>query len=299
MKRYLLITLLAVGLAAPMLTSCSEDELSKESVITVDKQKENEFDKWLKVNFVGPYNLNFKYRYDDKETDQNYYHVPADMNMAIKLAHLVKYLCLETYDELVGINFTRAYFPKMLYLDGEFEYNNDGTYTLGTAEGGKKIFLAGVNYLDQNITNPAGLNRLYFKTMHHEFTHILNQTKSYPASFQLITGSGYVADSWNSANFNSGYLTRGFISAYAQKADTEDFAEMVSLYVTNSADQWNTWMKDAGEDGSALLEAKLQVVRDYMKNSWNIDLDQLRNSVIRRQADIAAGKVDLTDISVE
>lgn len=299
MKKYLLYTLLMACTMSGLLTSCSEDELSSQSVIIADQQKQNDFDKWLKVNFVATYNLNFKYRYDDKETDAGYYHIPADMNMAIKLAHLVKYLCLETYDEVAGINFTRAYFPKMLYLDGEFEYNSNGTYILGTAEGGKKIFLAGVNYLDQNINNPAGLNRLYFKTMHHEFTHILNQTKSLPASYQLITGSGYVADSWSSTTYAKDYLKRGFISTYAQKSDTEDFAEMVSIYVTNTADQWNTWMEEAGTDGAGLLDAKLQIVKDYYQNSWNIDLDQLRNTVMRRQADVAAGKVDLTDLSVE
>ena len=298
MKKYLLYALLAVS-TGTALVSCSEDDLSAESVITIDKKQANDFDKWLTANFVNPYNLEFKYRYEYKETDANYYTVPAELNQAIEMAHLVKYLCLESYDEVAGIDFTRNYFPKMIFTIGEWEYRNNGTIILGTAESGKKILLTGVNYLDTYKSSPAALNHYYFKTIHHEFTHILNQTKEYSAEFKLITGNSYVADSWSKEPFDVGYLERGFISDYAQHSDTEDFAEMMSLYVTNSKEQWDEWMAEAGENGAPLLQAKLDIVKRYMKDSWGIDMDKLRDTILRRQADLAAGKVDLTDISVK
>lgn len=298
MKKYLLYALLAVS-TGTALVSCSEDDLNAESVITIDKKQANDFDKWLTANFVNPYNLEFKYRYEYKETDANYYTVPAELNQAIEMAHLVKYLCLESYDEVAGIDFTRNYFPKMIFTIGEWEYRNNGTIILGTAESGKKILLTGVNYLDTYKSSPAALNHYYFKTIHHEFTHILNQTKEYSAEFKLITGNSYVADSWSEEPFDVGYLERGFISDYAQHSDTEDFAEMMSLYVTNSKEQWDEWMAEAGENGAPLLQAKLDIVKSYMKDSWGVDMDKLRDTILRRQADLAAGKVDLTDISVK
>lgn len=298
MKKYLLYALLAVS-TGTALVSCSEDDLNAESVITIDKKQVNDFDKWLTANFVNPYNLEFKYRYEYKETDANYYTIPAELNQAIEMAHLVKYLCLESYDEVAGIDFTRNYFPKMIFTIGEWEYRNNGTFILGTAESGKKILLTGVNYLDTYKSSPAALNHFYFKTIHHEFTHILNQTKEYSAEFKLITGNSYVADSWSKEPFDVGYLERGFISDYAQHSDTEDFAEMMSLYVTNSKEQWDEWMAEAGENGAPLLQAKLDIVKSYMKDSWGIDMDKLRDTILRRQADLAAGKVDLTDISVK
>lgn len=298
MKKYLLYALLAVS-TGTALVSCSEDDLNAESVITIDKKQANDFDKWLTANFVNPYNLEFKYRYEYKETDANYYTIPAELNQAIEMAHLVKYLCLESYDEVAGIDFTRNYFPKMIFTIGEWEYRNNGTIILGTAESGKKILLTGVNYLDTYKSSPAALNHYYFKTIHHEFTHILNQTKEYSAEFKLITGNSYVADSWSEEPFDVGYLERGFISSYAQHSDTEDFAEMMSLYVTNSKEQWDEWMAEAGENGAPLLQAKLDIVKSYMKDSWGIDMDKLRDTILRRQADLAAGKVDLTDISVK
>ena len=93
--------------------SCEKDELSSESVIKVSQYEENDFDKWLRVNYLNPYNIDFIYRYEFIESDMNYYTVPSDMESSIMMAHLVKYLCIESYDEVAGIDFTRRYFPKM------------------------------------------------------------------------------------------------------------------------------------------------------------------------------------------
>ena len=50
---------------------------------------------------------------------------------------------------------------------------------LGTAEGGKKITLYEVNSLDFENVDIEVLNEYYFKTMHHEFAHILHQKRNY------------------------------------------------------------------------------------------------------------------------
>ena len=48
--------------------SCSEEELSSESVITIDQEDYTPFDYWLERNYVAPYNIQFKYRYEDNES---------------------------------------------------------------------------------------------------------------------------------------------------------------------------------------------------------------------------------------
>lgn len=281
-------------------SSCRKEEaLNPESIITLDDVDYNQFDKWLEANFVTPYNLDFKYRYEEIESDLNYYTVPANFENSIMLAHLVKYLCLEAYDEVGGINFTRANFPKMIFCIGDWEYKNNGSYILGTAEGGRKILLAGVNFLNLYVDSPSSLNHYYFKTVHHEFTHILNQTKDMPTGFQFVTGTGYVADAWSTSDFTSGYLQRGFISSYAQHSHTEDFAEMLSMFVCYPESQWKDWMDQAGAEAAALINAKLDFVESYMKDSWGIDIYKLRNSIQGRQANVASGMIDLTDISVD
>lgn len=286
-----------IGGAALTLASCSADEMSNKSVITVDQQEYTQFDYWLQRNYVAPYNIRFKYRYEDIESDMNYYTVPSRYEDAVVLAHLVKYICIEAYDEVGGIDFTRAYFPKLIFTIGEWEYRNNGTYILGTAEGGRKILLSGTNYLEQYSKSADDLNEYYLKTIHHEFTHILNQTKDYPADFQLITGSGYVADKWSESPHDTGYLQRGFISAYAQHSDKEDFAEMLSMYVCHSEATWNRWMQEAGADGERLITAKFDIVRDYMLDTFGIDIVKLRNSLQRRQQEVEQGRIDLTSLN--
>ncbi|MBQ9640151.1 MAG: putative zinc-binding metallopeptidase [Bacteroidaceae bacterium] len=289
-------------IAFPMLasfSSCSKEELDPQSIITVDKVDYTPFDYWLQRNYVAPYNIEFKYRYDDKESDMDYYTIPARYDASVILAHLVKYLCIEAYDEVAGIEFTRSYFPKMIFTIGEWEYRNNGTFILGTAEGGRKILLSGTNYVEQYMGNADDLNEYYLRTIHHEFTHILNQTKDYPADFKLITGSSYVADSWSEIGLVDGYLQRGFITAYAQHSDVEDFAEMLSMYICNSESVWDGYMAQAGSTGSQLLAAKLDMVRDYMMTAFNTDIDKLRAAIQRRQKDVVAGRVDLMDLTVK
>ena len=298
MKKIGIIYILAVAVSL-FTVSCEKEQLSSESVIKVSQYEENDFDKWLRVNYLTPYNIDFIYRYEFIESDMNYYTVPADMECSIMMAHLVKYLCIESYDEVAGVAFTRKYFPKMFFLIGEFEYRNNGTMILGTAEGGKKILLSGLNYLKSIVSNIEALNYYYIKTIHHEFVHILNQTVDFSADYQLITGSGYVADSWSEYPYNEGYLQRGFISAYSQQSVDEDFAEMMSTYITNSEEWWNEQMETAGEVGRMYITKKLDLVRTYLSDHFNIDLDILRSTLMRRQNDIENSKVDLSSVEIK
>ena len=300
MKKYIAYFFAFIGTVV-LMDSCYKESLSPESVIKDSRIEKTAFDYWLDANFLRPYNIDFKYRYELKETNLSYWTVPADVNNSIIYAHLVKYLCVDTYDEVAGVDFTRAYFPKMFFLEGEFHYDNNGTMILGTAEGGRKIFLAGVNHLDyvvdqamQNQTLES-LNELYIKTIHHEFTHILNQTKDFPVDFQDVTGTGYVLDSWSRT---PNWLKNGFITDYSQHSPREDFAEMMSTYIINTPEWWAAQMATAGTASAALIAQKLEIVKNYMRDSWSIDLDELRTVVNRRSQDLLNGRVNLTDITL-
>jgi substrate import-associated zinc metallohydrolase lipoprotein len=287
------LTYILVVLMATCFYACSEDSLSSESVIKVDQRKQNEFDLWLAKTYTKEYNLDFKYRLEDNESDKKYALVPADYNQSIRMANLVKYLCLDAYNEVTGSTiFMKKYFPKMIQLVGSAAYLNNGTRVLGTAEGGLKITLYEINSLDP--TDVEQLNENYFRTIHHEFFHILHQTIAYSADFAKITATTYVNDSWSKKS-SSDALKAGFITPYASKEANEDFVELVANYITHTQAEWDKSLATAGTTGKPIIDQKFTIVYNYTKTTWGIDLNALREVILRRSA--AVGTLDLDKLN--
>lgn len=276
---------LSVMLAALLLISCSEEKLDPNSQIFDSSVEQNEFDEWLVENYITPYNIEFKYRMEYIESDMNYYLVPAEYDKSIQIAKLMIHLCLQAYDDVTGSKeFIKTYFPKMIHIIGSPAYRNNGTMVLGTAEGGLKITLYMINSLQ---LDPEYLNEYYFHTMHHEFAHILHQTKPYSSDFEMISGSQYVKDTWNSTfKSDEEAQQKGFITPYASSEANEDFVELLSTYITNTPKFWSDMLKTAGKEGSAIISQKFDIVYNYMKNTWGIDLDELQAVILKRQAEI-------------
>ncbi len=272
------------------LVSCSNNDPDSATIFPVDSPQRDAFDLWLQKNYTSPYNIDFKYKMEDIESDYSYTLVPADSAKSAKLAILVKYLWLDSYAEVMGQDFVKSYVPRVIHLVGSPAYNSNGTMVLGTAEGGLKVTLYMVNSLtDEVLTNYATMTSYYFHTMHHEFTHILNQKKPYDTSFNKITESGYVSGNWYQVEDSEAH-GKGFVTPYAMSEGTEDFAEMLSVYITYSAAQWQAILDDANTNGGTeaveALEQKLNIVRNYMSESWNCDIDQLRSTILRRGSEM-------------
>lgn len=275
------------------LVSCDKEEVLDPVSIFDDAvaPAENDFDKWIYTNFTQPYNIQVKYRFEDKESSTQYNLAPADYDNSIALAKLTKYLWIDSYEELMGRSFVSTYAPKILNFIGSVAYNSQGSVVLGTAEGGMKITLYNVNSLDPDDLDIEFLNYWFFKTMHHEFAHILHQTKSYSTDFNLIS-LDYQSASWVNLSDQEA-LDMGFISTYASSEPQEDFVELISIYVTNSASYWNALVGSASDDGKAKINQKMDIVRDYLKTNWDIDIDKLRDIVQRR-----SGEIDTLDLTL-
>ena len=294
MKKNIYAILLAF-VASFALMSCSDDEPSSESIFPTTSPKRDAFDKWLLENYTFPYNVEMKYKMEDIESDMKYHLVPADSAKTAKLSIIMKYLWFDAYNEVVGPDFIKENMPRTIHFIGSPAYNSEGTMVLGTAEGGLKITLYMVNSLDdETLKDYDTMNKYYFHTLHHEFTHILNQKIPYDQSFKLITESGYVSGDWYTIPDKTAHQA-GFVTPYAMVEPLEDFAEMLSNYVTMSQSEWNAILADAGTTGAASISAKLDIVRNYMQESWNVDIDQLRAAVLRRASTLSA--VDLKHLN--
>lgn len=296
MKKYIINSLIVILLSG--LGACSNDEAidRAHSIFPIEESNSNQFDNWIQSNYVDIYNITLKYRMEDKESDMTHILIPAEYDKSVVLAKIVKHVWLEAYDEVThNPNFLRQYVPKILHFIGSPAYEDNGTMVLGTAEGGMKITLYCVNDIYPQNINMEILNKYYFETMHHEFAHILHQTKNYAPAFDRITENAYVGSDWY-LNDEKKAWQNGFITPYAMSESREDFVELIAQYVTNTESHWNDILVKAGESGRALIKQKFEIAYNYMEQTWGINLNDLREIVLRRQNEIVEGKVDLSII---
>ena len=175
----------------------------------------------------------------------NFQLTPAEYNRSQLLAHFIRYLFYDVYTKYAGDDFMKRYGPRMFHFIGSTGYSpTTGTEVLGTASGGVKITLYNVNeikpwsetvaYDDNDI---EVLNERIFHTMHHEFSHILHQTKSYPITFGQVTSGSYDPIDWHERDSLTTHQL-GYVTHYASSANYEDFVETLSCTITDTDARW-------------------------------------------------------------
>ena len=306
MKKLCYIIILFAGI---ILSACNE-KLDPNSIFPNTQEELDptsysfQLDSFCKKNFLEEYNVEFRYRMQDISSDMDFNLVPCTYDNAITMAVLAKYLWWDVYKEVTGsYEFLRQYGPRIICLIGSAGHNSTGSVTLGVAQGGLKVTLHAINYIDPS--NVSTLNEYYFKTMHHEFSHILHQTKTYPAEFRTISAGFYKPNGWEERSEQEA-RSLGFTGNYGSSQEREDFVEIIANYIVKTDDEWASMMSDAakgwkqdddgtlhqlekdedGIDGPAVIEQKLAICRNWLRDDWNIDLDSLRNEVQRRQANM-------------
>ena len=90
MKRKILYYTCTVWILSFCFLSCSNEELDSTRKIVDSQKEENEFDRGILNNYVLPYNIDFKYRLEDIESDMIYQLVPADYIQSVRMAKLMK-----------------------------------------------------------------------------------------------------------------------------------------------------------------------------------------------------------------
>lgn len=245
--------LLVSAVAVTGCMSCSEDKLGESIFDIVERPLDRTsytfpLDSFAKREFLEPYNLRFIYRMEDVGSDMNKNLTPAPYDKSVKLAVLSKYLWYDVYKTLAGEHevFLKKYSPRIIHVIGSKSYNpTQGTETLGVAEGGIKITLTNTTQL--NESDIEMMNKYFFQTMHHEFSHILDQTKLRPTSFNLISNGQYDPTGWSETP-DSVSLGKGFVSSYGSSAVGEDWVENIAMYVTKDSVSWSHMMEAAKYD---------------------------------------------------
>lgn len=257
MKMKKIFGIIFVVIAMCGFTACSSDDFTESifdtSIAKVDTTSTTApFDQWLYDNFVLPYNTEIQYKFNLNASDMGYQLAPADYGKSQLLAHFIKYLFYDVYTKFGGKDFMKRYGPRIFHFIGSKSYSaSTGTETLGYASSGVKITLINVNGIkgiDENTQytpeDVDALNEMQFHTMHHEFSHILHQTKSYPVIFGQITPSTYDARNWNERDSVDSH-TMGYVTQYGSSAIYEDFVETLSCTITENDCRWMMRIIDA------------------------------------------------------
>lgn len=249
-------------------------------------------DNWIYSNLTKPFNISVKYKWDQFELELNKNLVPPKEEKIVPVMEAVKKVWIDTYIAEAGDVFMKTYCPKFFVLCGSASWNTDGTITLGTAEGGRKIVLYVLNDFrtkampDYRASDSMGIKQM-FHTIEHEFGHILHQNVLYPDDYKRITPGFYTAN-WNNVSDNAARRD-GFVTAYSMSAPDEDFVEMISMMLTegragfdkivNSIPAGSSQNGITQADAKAKLRKKEAMVVAYYKDVWGMDFYRLQSRV--------------------
>ena len=131
--------------------------------------------------------------------------------------------------------------------------------------------------------------------------------------FNSLSTDYYQPYSWQSRDFEP-TASLGFVSPYAGAEVREDFVEVIANYIVKTDERWENILDIAskgwalemdifgnpirdengkrvykevidsdGVDGKTLILQKLWICKQWMRESWNVDLDKLREEVQTRQ----------------
>ncbi|MEN5433054.1 substrate import-associated zinc metallohydrolase lipoprotein [Sphingobacterium faecium] len=255
------------------LYSCTKEEKLNVKIENYDTFVPGEIDKWITTNLTDPYNIEVVYRYQRNMHDINKNIAPADEAKVIPQMDVVIKGFLDLYKKIGGIPFIKTYTPKQFALFGSGDYDVDGSVKGGTADGGRRITLYGINNFSTENANSVLGN---LQVIHHEFTHILNQNRFIPGEYGRVSVGDYYSN-WT-AQENTTALARslGFITPYARKSIGEDFAEVLSHLIVAGQLYYDDFAYNSGKDAYPKFKQKESIVRDYMMQNFNIDVTQLQ-----------------------
>jgi substrate import-associated zinc metallohydrolase lipoprotein len=280
-------------LAVVAMTSCTKKDTMPDpntiSGLGGDTWVNGPIDNWILANYTDTFNIAVKYKWDQSELALNKTLVPPKEEKIIPMMQAIKTVWINTFIAEAGQMFFKQYSPKFFVLVGSRQYNTDGTYTLGEAEGGRRIELFDVNNFNikgmpgyKPATDTASVKQ-QLHTIEHEFGHILHQTIMYPQEFKKICVGQYTAN-WNNIADAEAH-SEGFVTPYAMSKTDDDWVETVAILLIEGHDGFDRLVNSiqgTNDNGTtaataqARLRQKEAMVVDYYKSVWGIDFYSLQ-----------------------
>ena len=271
LKIYKVITVITGVL---LFSACAQEDQLTESQLDYSVPVKTDLDKWLDASFLDPYNIKVYYSWNQNLVDNSRYLFPPTIDKVQPALEVVKTIWIDSYTKIGGADFVKKIAPREFVLVGGVNRNSTGTITLGLAEGGQRVSLFQVDYLNRSSREDV---TEFIHTIQHEYVHILNQTKPFDVqAWAKLTPSGYTSSWYVEEIADSREL--GFVTSYARLNVMEDFAETASIILTSSKAEYDAILASVTDPvGKANIKKKEAIVVQYYKDAFNIDFYALRD----------------------
>lgn len=274
-----------------ILSACnSADQVNYE--VPEEQLSEHPNDIYIRENILNNYGTAIRWRWDDRFLSKGQTASAIDEDLVIPVIKLIENLWINPFIVLSDDSetFIREYIPKEIVFLGSYIYNNSGTRIIAYEESGSRLSLSNLNVFDLEDKNWI-LQQLI--SMHHEFNHILLQNYELPAGFNTISDKGYLGQGWSNGVSYADAIKRGMLTPYATNNEYEDFCQLVSLYLVEDPESFNSLYLeyfDCSEysdqelceeinAGRILISQKLELAKNFYSENFNINLEDLRDTI--------------------
>lgn len=254
--------------------SCKKDDFTPVDINTLNTDSTTTYtalDAWIKANYLDPYNVDVIYRANSyfHEYDRNV--TPPDPGVIQPYLQTVLDGYYAPYNEVAGETFLKKYGFRQFVLYGSTSYDGSNVGYAGTASGGIRINIFGLDGF--SLTPDYIKSRL--GVIHHEYTHILQQTFPMPSDFQQFTAAYYNAN-WTKTPADTSHRY-GFVSSYASENPVEDMAETNRAMLVSGPSWFDYWVKTSSAGSTGLREKESSIVNYY--NEIGIDYRALQKTI--------------------
>ena len=94
-------------------------DISSTSVLNASANR-TAMDEYIEREVTSPYNIQIYYRYTESEIGRNWVTSPANEYNSLQFVNVLKYLFLEPYTEVMGVDFVRRFTPQASYSRGSW-----------------------------------------------------------------------------------------------------------------------------------------------------------------------------------
>ena len=280
---------------------CDDEVANPDFVSPANPDISNANDTYLYENngksLFERYGTATRWRWNDNFIGATEKATPIESEFVIPTTKLIDYLWIGPFVDNGGEAFINELFPPELQYIGSFIFQDDGTIKLGFAEGGARVSLLDLNSYDlqeeQWLRGTAGI----LPTIHHEFTHIVHQNYGLPVGFNTIS-EAYIGQNWSDATRDEA-IKLGMVRNYGALNEFEDFCEIISHYLVMDPDTFEAdfiTQQDCStltssdailncfelNEGRKKIQEKVGLAIEFYKNTFNIDLVQVRETMQER-----------------